>query len=278
MRKGHVMTICKRKRKAPTSALITGASRGIGEAFARALPRETHLVLTGRDAASLANVQIELEAQGRSVSLVEADLTEADGRAAVIDAAEAASVDLVIANAGMGSYGSFLERSVEDHLKTVELNLSAVIALTHALLPGMTDRARTSKRPAGLILMGSSAAFVPVPKLAVYAATKAFMLSFSEALAAELGPEPVDVLCVCPGATRTGFGRTAGFSGGDLPGAMDPAEVARKALDALGKRRTLIVEKGPGRVLQPAADLRAAFAGGLKRGLDLSASLQRRNG
>jgi len=272
------MTICKRTRKAPASALVTGASRGIGRAFAHALPASTHIVLTGRDAAALASVQIELEAQGRSVSTVEADLTTADGRQVVIEAADAASVDLVIANAGMGSYGAFLERPAEDHLKTIDLNLTAVIDLTHALMPGMLARAKTSKRKAGLILMGSSAAFVPVPKLAVYAASKAFLLSFSEALAAELGSEPVDILCACPGATKTDFGRTAGFDGGDLPGAMDPAEVARTALDALGKRRTAVIEKGPGRILQPAADLRSVFAGGLKRGLDLTATLQRRNG
>lgn len=271
------MAYCSARRKPPRAALITGASRGIGKAFAQALPPSTHLVLTARSRPDLDALQASLESDaGRTVTAVDADLADPAGIEKVCQAANEAKIDLLIANAGMGVYGRFLDRPAGKHRATVDLNINAVLGLLHSILPDMVVRARENRRRAGVIVMGSSAGFVPVPNLATYAATKAFLLSFSEALSAELATEPVDILCACPGATRTGFGRSAGFQVDQLPFAMEPGDVARKALRALGRRRTLLIESGPGKLLQPAADARSLFAGLLRRSLDGATAARRR--
>ena len=192
------------------SALITGASRGIGEAFARALPSDTNLILCGRDESALSELSGALTTDRRAVRIVVADLSKADGRDRVVRTAEDAHIDLLINNAGIGKFGGFLDVERDDHLKTVDVNISAILDFTHRLVPGMIARARSSRR-AGLINVASSAAFAPVPKFAVYAASKAFVLSFSEALTSELRGQPIDILAFCPGAVRTEFGRTAGY-------------------------------------------------------------------
>ncbi|GAA0566888.1 hypothetical protein GCM10009416_01120 [Craurococcus roseus] len=242
------------------TALVTGATSGIGEAFARALPARTDLLLTGRDAAKLDRLEAELPAAGRRVETVAADLATDAGLDAVSARAEAFGVDLLIANAGVGPFGDFLQASEESLRQTVAVNVMAPVVLTRRLLPGMLDRAKAARRRAGLIVVSSNAGFVPVPRLAAYAASKAFDLSLTEALAAELAGEPVDVLALCPTATRTRFAARSGFGGGNLPGAEDPADVARAALGALGRMRTLV--RGPlsGLLLSGPAFARAALA------------------
>jgi short-subunit dehydrogenase len=241
------------------AALVTGATSGIGEAFARALPPRTDLLLTGRDEAALGRLSAELPAAGRRVETVAADLATDAGLDAVSARAEAFGVDLFIANAGVGPFGDFLQASEESLRATVAVNVMAPVVLARRLLPGMLGRAKAARRRAGLIVVSSNAGFVPVPRLAAYAASKAFDLSLTEALAAELASEPVDVLALCPTATRTRFAARSGF-GGNLPGAEDPAEVARAALDALGRMRTLV--RGPlsGLLLSGPAFARAALA------------------
>jgi uncharacterized protein len=216
-------------------ALITGATSGIGAAFARELPARTSLLLTGRNRRRLDEMRESLSGAEREVAVVEADLSDPADRERLAARAEALAIDLLINNAGVGAFGPVLENGAAAERTTAEVNTVAVVDLTTRLLPGMLQRA-TRHRRAGMINVSSTLAFQPTPFLATYAASKAFVLSYTQALAAELRHEPIDVLTLCPGATRTAFGRRAGFGPGNLPGADDPAVVARQALRALGRR------------------------------------------
>jgi short-subunit dehydrogenase len=215
--------------------LITGATSGIGAAFARELPDRTSVLLTGRNRRKLEEMRDSLSGAEREVAVVEADLSDPADRDRLAARAEAFAIDLLINNAGVGAYGPVLDSEAAAERTTAEVNVVAVVDLTARLLPGMIERA-TRRRRAGLINVSSTLAFQPTPFLATYAASKAFVLMYTQALAAELRHEPVDVLTLCPGATRTAFGRRAGFGPGNLPGADEPREVARQALRALGRR------------------------------------------
>jgi len=270
--------ICRRNRRGtPKSALITGASSGIGAAFARALPAATDLLLVARDKDALEALRAELEKPGRRVEILAADLATAEGRQAVIGAGDAFALDLLVNNAGSGRFGRFLDNDAAGEAQTVEVNVAAPTLLARHLLPGMIARARSEGGRAGLVNLASTAAFLPVPDFAVYAASKAYSLSLSEALAAELSGEPVDVLCVCPGATRTAFGARAGYRGGSLPGAIDPARVARRSLEALGRQRVVFTDLPSGVLLTQISALRELMARslGLGTGLLRSFSAQR---
>ncbi len=217
-------------------ALVTGASSGIGAAFAHLLAPETDLLLTGRNDERLAAVAGSLRRPGRNVQTVVANL----GREAELDhlakCAEAFGPDLLINNAGRGGFGAVLSRSADYERDTTLVNVVAPVWLTGRLLPSMLAQAERTGKRAGLINVASTAAFAPVPFFATYAASKSFVLSWTEALTQELRGEPVDILALCPGATRTAFGRSAGFRGGTIPGAIDPRIVARSGLGALGYR------------------------------------------
>lgn len=243
-------------------ALVTGATSGIGEAFAQALPDETGLLLTGRNVDALAGMARDLARPGRVLETVAADLASDAGCATVIQAAETFGIDLFVCNAGQGPYGRFLETDEASLRETVAVNVAAVVALLRSLLPGMLGRARAGGTRAGLIVTASEAAFLPVPYLATYAASKAFDLSLTEALTAELSGQPIDILALCPSATRSRFGARSGY-GGNFPGAQDPSLVARSALSAIGRRRTLTSGLVTGPMLAGPALLRAGIAQGL---------------
>jgi short-subunit dehydrogenase len=222
------------------SALITGATSGIGAAFARELPRDTGLLLVARSEERLAAGAAALARRGREVATLAADLTTDEGRRAAIDRAEAAEIDLLINNAGVGSLGRIIDHDPERVRATVELNVTTPVVLTRALLPGMLARAYAGNRRSGVIFLSSQVAFAPVPYLTIYTATKAFDLVFAEGLAEEMRREPVDVLALCPGATKSEFGRRAGYGPGNLPGALDPETVARDGLKALGRHTVYV--------------------------------------
>jgi uncharacterized protein len=185
-------------------ALITGASSGIGEAFARALPKSTSLLLTGRDRTRLTHLAAELANADRTVRSIAADLATAEGRQAVIGFAEGQPLDLLINNAGVGYLGRVADNPPERESEMAQLNMVAPVELTRALLPGLLKRDDAGRR-SGVIFVASVAAFMPIPLLATYAASKAFLLHYAEALAEELSDQPIDVLALCPGATRTRF-------------------------------------------------------------------------
>lgn len=232
-------------------ALITGASSGIGEAFARALPRSTSLLLTGRDRAKLTHLAGDLANAERTVRSIAADLATAEGRKAVIGFAEDQGIDLLINNAGIGQLGPVIDNPPERESEMAHVNVVAPVELTRALLPGMLQRA-TGGRRAGIIFVASAAAFMPIPLFATYAASKAFLLHYAEALAEELSGSPVEVLALCPGATRTRFFERARIARpGTLAQMHDAERVAREGLQALGHRAVHVV--GPGNYLATAA-------------------------
>jgi short-subunit dehydrogenase len=188
-------------------ALVTGASSGIGAAFARALrARGARLALVARRADRLAALASELGGSDGAEAFP-FDLTEADAPARLERAlAERGMVvDLLVNNAGLGHTGRFAEAPLPRILEIVDLDLRALVELTRRFLPGMLERGR-----GGIINVVSTAAFQPVPYLAAYAASKAAVLSFSEALAAELRGSGVRVQTLCPGLTATEFQSVAG--------------------------------------------------------------------
>jgi short-subunit dehydrogenase len=230
------------------SALITGASSGIGEAFARGLPRATALLLAGRDRDRLTALAHELASPGRMVRIVTADLSDDSERGSVIAAAESAEVDLIVNNAGIGRLGRVIENAPERESEIVKVNALTPVEICRALIPGMLRRAEAKRgQPqgprAGVINVSSAAAFGPMPFFATYAASKAFLLHYTEALAEELSDRPIDILALCPGATKTRFFERAGI---EKPGFTmhEPDRVVREGLQALGHRTVHIVGSG----------------------------------
>jgi short-subunit dehydrogenase len=226
------------------TALITGASAGIGAAFAHELAaRQTNLVLVARSEAKLQQLAQQLQEKYRiHVDILVQDLTEPTAATAVFDAVnqKGLTIDLLINNAGFGDYGSFAELDGERQVKIVQLNILALVDLTHKFLPGMRQR-----RSGSIINMSSTAAFQPMPYFSVYAASKAFVLNFSEALSAENSSYGVRILAVCPGPTDTNFFQDAKFpsSLASIAAAnYTPTEVVvREALQALEKNQSIIV-------------------------------------
>lgn len=226
-----------------STALVTGASSGIGEAFARALAaRGASLVLVARSERKLRALAEELaEAHGVRAEVVATDLTRPGAAADLARevARRGIDVDVLVNNAGFGTYGRFETLPPERERDEIQLNVVALVDLTHALLPGMLARGR------GAVLnVASTAAFQPVPWMAVYGATKAFVLSFSEALWAETRGRGISVLAVCPGRTDTSFSEALGAGGAEAAG-LGRAETADvvvgRALRALAHGRTHVV-------------------------------------
>ncbi len=190
-------------------ALITGASGGIGLGFAQALAERGYdLIVTARRRERLEELAAGLRAKhaGIRVEIIPADLAQSAVPEQI--AAETArlgmSPELLVNNAGFGTHGRFESIAPEREREEIELNVTALVALTHAFLPAMLERGR-----GGVINIASTAAFQPVPWMSVYGATKAFVRSFSEALHEEVHARGVRVLALCPGATATEFFDTA---------------------------------------------------------------------
>ncbi len=197
--------------------LITGASLGIGRSFAEKLAaRGDDLVLVARDATRLRALADRLTAEhGVRADVLSADLATSDGVKSVeaVLSDTARPVDLLVNNAGVGSYGKFAELPVNHEIDEIELNVVALARLSHAALPGMIERRR-----GGIINVSSMASFQPMPYNATYGATKAFVTSFSHALHDEARGTGVNVLVLCPGFTRTEFPAASGIDPSVLPG------------------------------------------------------------
>ena len=151
-------------------ALITGATYGIGKAFAEALPVTTNLVLTGRTEAKLAALKESLAHIGRRIEIVPADLATQEGRDWVIAAADAAGIELLVNNAGLGHFGALIEHPPEAEREMTEVNVVAPVVLTRALLPGMLSRAEASGARAVVIMGSSVVAFQSLPFFATLSA------------------------------------------------------------------------------------------------------------
>ena len=221
-------------------ALVTGASSGLGEEFARQLAqRGSDLVLVARRRERLEALADHLRAVGRRVEVLVADLATEAGRQPVEDrlADTAAPIDLLVNNAGFGAYGDVADLSAARQLAMVEVNVVALTRLARAALPGLVGRGR-----GGIINVASTAAFQPNPHAAVYGATKAYVLSLSQALHEEVAGSGVRVLALCPGVTPTEFQDVAQISV-PLPDIATTTreQVVRAGLQAFARRRALEV-------------------------------------
>ncbi|MEU7907101.1 SDR family oxidoreductase [Actinoplanes sp. NPDC049118] len=217
------------------TALITGASSGIGAAYAREFAaRGADLVLVARGEAAMRALAGELRgAHGRRVEIVPADLAEPGAADLVAErvAALGIEIDLLVNNAGFGMHGDFAGADAGRITAQIQLNCVALVDLTRRFLPGMVARGRGA-----IVNVASTAAFQPLPHMAVYGATKAFVLSFSEALYAEARPAGVKVLAICPGATETPFFDVAGEDAA-VGRKRTPEQVVATTLSALGRGR-----------------------------------------
>jgi short-subunit dehydrogenase len=222
-------------------ALVTGASAGIGVEFAKQLAgRGYDLVLVARRRDRLAALAAEVSAasRGATAHVIVADLETPDAVGAIVAATERAglTVDLLINNAGFGLHGSFADADQTKMAGMISLNVNALVALTGAYVPGMVARKR-----GGVINVASTAAFQPLPGMAVYGATKAFVLSFSEALHEEVRRNGVRVVALCPGATATEFFGIAGEKAA-VGTKRTVQDVVRTGLDGLARNRAVAVD------------------------------------
>lgn len=213
-------------------ALVTGASSGLGEEFARQLAAEgLSLVLVARRLERLEALGAFLKERfGVQVRCVQADLACEDGMAATLAAVEDLEIGLLVNNAGFGTTGDFLDTPLERSLELLHLNCRAPVVLSHAL--GAKMRAR---RRGGMIFTASLAAWQSMPGWTLYAASKNWDLMLAEGLHFELAPYGVDVTALCPGATRTEFGEVAKAANFFQTNSMNPPEVVAAGIAALGK-------------------------------------------
>ncbi len=195
-------------------ALITGASAGIGEGFARHLAKRRYdVVLVARRRDRLEELARSLSTDhGAAAEVIEADLAKDEGVAVIEQRLRANDIDLLVNNAGFGTVGEFGILPLDRELEELDLNVRALMRLSHAALASMLPRKRGS-----IINVASMAAFQAIPYNATYAATKAFVLHFSEALHEEARRHGVTVTCLCPGPVKTEFQQVAGVDEGRVP-------------------------------------------------------------
>ena len=235
------------------AAIVTGASSGIGEEFARILVSRGHqVVLVARRADTLEEIATRLGAQAHPLP---ADLSQRSDRASLLDrvAALGLTPDILVNNAGLSTTGVVAKSVPEKELNLVEVDVAAVVDLCSRLLPGMVERHR------GAVLnVASTAAFQPLPGQAAYGAAKAFVLSYTHSLRGELKGTGVSVTALCPGPVDTGFGEAAGFSKEEADAALPrvmwvPADqVAQAGIDGLAAGKAVVI---PGRVNRVAASI-----------------------
>jgi uncharacterized protein len=221
------------------SVLVTGASSGIGEAFAHILAKKgCNLILTARSEDKLAHIAADLQKKYHvSVRVFPADLTSPDAPRQLIEKIKASglSVDILVNNAGFGKWAHFLGESVDTYAQMLALNIDALVRLTYLCAPDML-----AKKDGGVINVASTAAFQPIPYQAVYAASKTFVLSFTEALAGEYREQGVRFLALCPGFTATNFMATANANTAGASFAT-PEDVAEAGLTAFEKGKDYLV-------------------------------------
>ncbi|HWD56925.1 MAG TPA: SDR family oxidoreductase [Stellaceae bacterium] len=234
-------------------ALVTGASSGIGAALARELARHGHdLVLAARRLAPMEALADELRALGAAATVLTADFAVPGGAAALAAELDARgiAVEVLINNAGLGAFGRFDKIDAARDAEMLQVNVVALTELTRALLPAMLAR-----RSGKIVLVASTASFIPCPHMAVYAATKAYVRSFGEALAEELKGSGITVNVLCPGTTSTEFFAVAGgtLSGVQMQRMMSPEAVAKIGYAGMARGERVTIAGLANRVLAFAA-------------------------
>ena len=225
-----------------SNALVTGASSGIGETFVRKLAaRGTNVVLVARRAERLEELAEEVTKEhGVTAEVLAADLSDEAGLARVEERLSLVDrpVDLLVNNAGFGTRGPFHELDVDKEEQEIRLNVIALVRLTRAALPVMIGREK-----GGVVNVSSVGSFQPVPMMATYAATKAFVTSFTEAIAEEVRGTGVRVVALCPGFTRTEFGDHVGAEAAGVPDFlwMGTEPVVDTALSALDRGQVVAI-------------------------------------
>ena len=259
------------------TALVTGASRGIGPLIARQIAREGgHVVLTGRSAADLKAVTAELTAAGADVSFIPADLSQPGGAETLAETIERqhGGIDLLVNNAGGDPLREFHAMTIEENLRTLQLNLIAPVALSHAALDGMLRRGRGH-----IVNISAMAGRVSFPYTEVYAAAKDGLIGFTRVLRSDYRPRGVSASVLILGPIRgAGQGqRMLDESGMKASRFMTPAEwVARAVVKAVMKDRAeLVVMPGPGRLLRAVVDYFPALGPALNRAAGASTTMQK---
>ena len=265
------------------TALITGASSGLGAEFVRQLApkvRRLHLVARREDRLLLLRAESMAACPNlESVEIHAVDLGDEEARARLLDAV-GGTVDLLINNAGMGDYGAFDDSDWPKVRAMMELNMTALVHLSHGVLAGMKAR-----KKGGIVNISSLASMLFIPDFAVYAATKAFVTQFSEALRLEARGDGVAVVAVCPGPVPTEFGqqaRRAGEKRTEIPSYgffyATPQQVVAEALEALERGRALVFPSLKVRLAawllrsMPRLALRAILAGRPRKSTKVSAA------
>jgi uncharacterized protein len=227
------------------TALITGASSGIGYELAKYFAADgANLVLVARDAARLTQIARELQsAYAVSANVIPADLSRAEAPAEIHREAERSSlaIDYLVNNAGFGTLGAFADTDLKTELDMIQVNMVSLVHLTKLFLPGMRSR-----RSGGILNVASTAAFQPGPLMSIYYASKAFVLSFTEAIADELRGTGITVTALCPGPTATDFPRRAHIENIRLMksspmGMMTASEVARIGYRGFLKGKVIVI-------------------------------------
>jgi short-subunit dehydrogenase len=218
-------------------ALVTGASSGIGEEFARQLAKRGYdLILVARRKDRLENLAAGLA--DTNTEILEADLTTPEGVISVEKRLAQGDIDLLVNNAGFGTRGEFASMPLHRELEELDLNIKALVRLTHAALGPMQTRGRGN-----IINVGSTGSFQPVPYMSLYAATKAFVLHFSEGVHEEAKKHGVTITCLCPGYVMTEFQQVAGLDRERIPerGRLTPAQVVAAALKGTVAGKAIVI-------------------------------------
>ena len=223
------------------TTLITGASSGIGAAFARRLAaRGRNVLLVARSEEKLIALCNELGRlnEGIRAQYVAIDLEQPDAADQLLEETKKREleIEMLINNAGFGSMGDFAKLDLDRELQMIQLNIGALIAVTHKFIGPMRDRRRGT-----IINVASTAGFQAVPYMATYAATKAFVLSFSEALWDENRLHGIHVMALCPGVTETNFFEASDIERPPMRTVQTPEEVVDTALSALARQKTTVI-------------------------------------
>lgn len=232
--------------KTKGTALVTGASAGIGLELARCFARgHWNVILLARREEKLKEIALELEQHGITAQVLIEDLSDAQAvkRVAQKLQEQGLSVDVLVNNAGFAEYGPFADSNQATMLQVLGVNIVALTMLSRSLLPSMIESAQRDGRRRRILNVGSVAGFLPGPLMAVYYASKAYVLSLSESLAAELSEQNISVTCLCPGPTTSEFQSVAGMQSSKLSNSvtMDAATVAREGYRGCMRGQVLVI-------------------------------------